>query len=178
MTVLTIGHSTRTEEEFIAMLRAHGVNVLVDVRKIPKSRYNPQFNIENLQAALQNAGLEYRHLPELGGLRHPRADSANTGWRNSSFRGYADYMQTPAFAAALTELMRIAEGRRAAVMCAEALPWRCHRSLIADALMARGETVEHIMSETKRSPHELTKFAVVEGTVVKYPGENLGLFQE
>ena len=178
MTVLTIGHSTRTEEEFVAMLGAHEVNLLVDVRKIPKSRHNPQFNIENLPVALQKADIEYRHLPELGGLRHPRPDSENTGWRNASFRGYADYMQTPAFAAALAELMRIAEGRRAAVMCAEAVPWRCHRSLIADALTARGETVEHIMSETKRSPHELTKFAVVEGALVKYPGENLGLFQE
>jgi uncharacterized protein (DUF488 family) len=178
MNVLTIGHSTRTEEEFIAMLRAHDVNLLVDVRKMPKSRFNPQFNVENLPGALQKAGIEYRHLPELGGLRHPRPHSANTGWRNSSFRGYADYMQTPAFAAALAELMRIAEGQRAAVMCAEAVPWRCHRSMIADALTARGETVEHILSETKRSPHELTKFAVVEGTLVKYPGENLGLFEE
>jgi len=176
--VLTIGHSTRSEQEFIAMLRAHAVNLLVDVRKIPKSRFNPQFNIENLPAALQNAGIEYRHLPELGGLRHPRPDSANTGWRNSSFRGYADYMQTPAFAAALAELMRIAKGRRAVVMCAEAVPWRCHRSMIADALTARGETVEHILSETKLSTHQLTKFAVVEGTLVKYPGENLGLFEE
>jgi uncharacterized protein (DUF488 family) len=177
MTVLTIGHSTRAEAEFIAMLRAHEVTLLVDVRKMPKSRYNPQFNIENLQVALQKAGIEYCHMPELGGLRHPRPDSANTGWRNASFRGYADYMQTPAFAAAVKELMRIAEGRRAAVMCAEALPWRCHRSMIADALTARGETVEHILSENKRSPHELTKFAVVEGTTVKYPGENLGLFE-
>lgn len=160
------------------MLRAHEVNLLVDVRKIPKSRFNPQFNIENLPATLQKVGIEYRHMPELGGLRHPRPDSPNTGWRNSSFRGYADYMQTPAFAAALAELMRIVEGRRAAVMCAEAVPWRCHRSMIADALTARGETVEHILSETKRSPHQLTKFAVVEGTMVKYPGENLGLFEE
>jgi uncharacterized protein (DUF488 family) len=178
MTVFTIGHSTRTEEKFIAMLRAHEVNLLVDVRKIPKSRHNPQFNIENLPATLQKAGIEYRHLPELGGLRHPRPNSSNTGWRNASFRGYADYMQTPAFAAALDELMRIAEGRHAAVMCAEAVPWRCHRSMISDALTARGGTVEHILSETKRSPHERTKFAVLEGTLVKYPGENLGLFDE
>lgn len=178
MTVLTIGHSTRTEEEFIALLHAHEVNLLVDVRKMPKSRYNPQFDIANLPEALQKAGIEYRHLPELGGLRHPRPDSANTGWRNASFRGYADYMQTPAFAAALDQLMRLAEGRRAALMCAEAVPWRCHRSMIADALTARGETVEHILSESKRSPHALTKFAVVEGMLVKYPGENLGLFEE
>lgn len=177
MTVLTIGHSTRTEEEFIAILRAYEVSLVVDVRKIPKSRHNPQFSIENLSAELQRAGIEYRHLPELGGLRHPRPDSTNTGWRNASFRGYADYMQTPAFANALAKLMRIAEGRRTAVMCAEAVPWRCHRSMIADALMARGETVEHILNETKRSPHELTKFAVVEGTLVKYPGENLALYE-
>jgi uncharacterized protein (DUF488 family) len=174
--MLTIGHSTRTSDAFIAMLRAHGVNLLVDVRTIPKSRHNPQFNIENLPPALQDAGIDYRHFPELGGLRHARADSINTGWKNASFRGYADYMQTPAFAAAMTELIRIAEGRRAAVMCAEAMPWRCHRSMIADAVTVRGEKVEHILSETKLSPHALTKFAVVDGIRVTYPGENLGLF--
>jgi uncharacterized protein (DUF488 family) len=174
--MLTIGHSARTSDDFIAILRAHGVNLLVDVRTIPKSRHNPQFNIENLPGALQEAGIDYRHIPELGGLRHARADSINTGWKNASFRGYADYMQTPTFSAALTELTRIAEGRHAAVMCAEAVPWRCHRSMIADALTVRGERVEHILSETKRSPHALTKFAVVDGTRITYPGENLGLF--
>jgi uncharacterized protein (DUF488 family) len=174
--MLTVGHSTRTADDFIAMLRAHGANLLVDVRTLPKSRYNPQFNIENLPTALQDAGIEYRHIRELGGLRHARVDSINTGWKNASFRGYADYMQTPAFSAALAELMRIAEGRRAVVMCAETVPWRCHRSMIADALTVRGEKVEHILSATKRSPHALTKFAIVEGTRIIYPGENLGLF--
>jgi uncharacterized protein (DUF488 family) len=176
--MLTVGHSNRTADNFIDILRAHGVNLLVDVRKLPKSRYNPQFNIENLSATLQEAGIEYRHMPELGGLRHARADSINTGWENASFRGYADYMQTSTFSAALTELMRAAEGRRAAVMCAEALPWRCHRSLIADALTARGEKVEHIMSANKRSLHALTKFAVVKGTQITYPGENFSLFDK
>jgi uncharacterized protein (DUF488 family) len=175
--MLTIGHSNRTMEEFIAILLAHGVNLLVDVRTIPKSRHNPQFNIDNLPVSLGEAGIEYRHIPELGGLRRARSDSPNTAWRNPSFRGYADYMQTPAFEAGLDELQRIAKGRRAAVMCAEAVHWRCHRSLIADALVSRGESVEHIMSETKRSPHVLTEFAVVEGTRVTYPGENLHLFE-
>ncbi len=176
--MLTIGHSNRSAEEFVGMLRAHGVNLLVDVRTIPKSRYNPQFNTENLSATLRDAGIEYRHAPDLGGLRHARPDSINLGWRNDSFRGYADYMQTPAFDAALAELLRLEEGRTAAVMCAEAVPWRCHRSLIADALTARGEPVGHIMSATKRSPHTLTKFARVEGARVTYPAETLGLFDE
>jgi uncharacterized protein (DUF488 family) len=175
--MLTIGHSNRTVEDFLSMLRAHGVNLLVDVRTVPRSRYNPQFNIENLPSTLQGAGIEYRHMPELGGLRHARRDSINTGWRNASFRGYADYMQTPAFEAGIVELMRVAEGRRAAIMCAEAVPWRCHRSMIADALTVRGEAVEHILSESKRSPHELTKFARVEGIAVTYPAENLELFE-
>ncbi len=153
------------------MLRAHGVELLVDVRTVPRSRHNPQFSIENLPSALAKAGIDYRHLPELGGLRHARRDSINTAWRNASFRGYADYMQTPEFEAGIAELMQLARGRVAAIMCAEAVPWRCHRSLIADSLTARGEKVEHIMSETKRSPHKMTEFAHVEGTRVTYPGE-------
>ena len=161
----------------MALLRAHGVNLLVDVRTIPKSRHNPQFNIDVLPGVLREAGIAYRHMPELGGLRRARPDSINTGWRNGSFRGYADYMQTPAFGAGLDELMRSAAESRAAIMCAEAVPWRCHRSMIADALTVRGEAVEHILSEIRRSPHVLTKFARVEGSAITYPAENLGLFE-
>jgi uncharacterized protein (DUF488 family) len=175
--MLTIGHSNRTAEDFVAILQAHGVSLLVDVRTMPKSRYNPQFNIDRLPQTLREAGIEYRHMKELGGLRRARPDSINTGWRNDSFRGYADYMQTPPFEASIVELTRIADGRAAAIMCAEALPWRCHRSMIADALTARGEAVEHIMSAAKRSPHELTKFARVDGVSITYPAENLGLFE-
>lgn len=174
--MLTIGHSTRSIEDFMAILRAHAVDLLVDVRMVPKSRHNPQFHIENLPASLQGAGIDYRHMPELGGLRRPRPDSANAVWRNASFRGYADYMETPAFDAALGELLSMAEGRRAVIMCAEAVPWRCHRSLIADALTARGESVEHIMSASVISPHSLTKFAHVEDGRVSYRGANRDLF--
>ncbi len=174
--MMTVGHSNRPLEELIGMLQAHGVDLLLDVRTVPKSRHNPQFNTDNLPAPLLQAGIEYRHMPALGGLRHARKDSINTGWRNSSFRGYADYMQTPEFDAALTGLLQAADGRQAAVMCAEAVPWRCHRSLIADALTARGIAVEHIMSAAKRSPHQMTSFARVEGTRVTYPAETLELF--
>ena len=174
--MFTVGHSTRSAEEFIALLRAHGVDLLIDVRTLPKSRHNPQFHIDNLTATLREAGIEYRHFPQLGGLRHARRDSHNTAWRNASFRGYADYMETAAFAGALEELVRTGEGRRAAIMCAEAVPWRCHRSMISDALLARGEPVEHIMSESKRQPHELTQFARLEAGRVSYRTPNLGLF--
>jgi uncharacterized protein (DUF488 family) len=172
----TIGHSNRPLDELIGMLRAHGVDLLVDVRTIPKSRHNPQFNTDSLPAPLRAAGIDYLHMPGLGGLRHARKDSINTGWRNDSFRGYADYMQTPEFDAALAELLQVSDGRRAAVMCAEAVPWRCHRSMIADALTARGVAVEHIMSAVKRNPHKMTGFARVEGTRVTYPAETLELF--
>jgi uncharacterized protein (DUF488 family) len=153
------------------LLKAHGVEMLLDVRTVPRSRHNPQFNRETLAESLQAAGIEYRHMAALGGLRHPRADSRNTGWRNASFRGYADYMQTAEFARALDELVGLAEEHRVAVMCAEAVPWRCHRSMIADALAARGVTVEHILTPTRRDAHVLTSFAQVEGTRVTYPGE-------
>ncbi len=169
--VLTIGHSTRSLEEFIEMLRAHGVTRLVDVRTIPRSRRNPQFNRDTLPASLEQAGIGYTHIAALGGLRRPRADSPNTGWRNDSFRGYADYMLTPEFAGGLAELTALAIRERVAVMCAEAVPWRCHRSLIADALTVRGWTVEHIMSATRRDTHHITRFAKVTGEVITYPGE-------
>ena len=167
--ILTIGHSTRTIETFIELLRARGVRRLVDVRTIPRSRHNPQFNRDTLPKILRQAGIAYTHMAELGGLRHARRDSPNTGWHNSSFRGFADYMQTPEFAAGLKTLIQAAERKQIAIMCAEAVPWRCHRSLIADALKVRGCTVEHIMSASRTQPHSLTSFAKVRGTHITYP---------
>ena len=169
--MLTVGHSTRPIGEFIALLKAHGVNSVADVRTIPKSRHNPQFNGAELAQSLHKAGIEYLPMPALGGLRHPRKDSLNTAWRNASFRGFADYMQTEEFANGLATLMKLERGRTIAIMCAEAVPWRCHRSLIADALVARGVAVSHIMSATKASPHALTPFARVQGVRVIYPAE-------
>lgn len=167
--IRTIGHSTRPVEALIEMLKAHGVKRLVDVRTIPRSRYNPQFNSDALAAALDRAGIAYTHMKELGGLRHARKDSPNTGWRNTSFRGYADYMQTAEFQSAMETLLELAGREPIAVMCAEAVPWRCHRSLIADALVVRGYPVEHIMSLDKTQPHSLTPFAKVDGIDLTYP---------
>ncbi len=167
--ILTIGHSTRTIETFIELLRTHGVRRLVDVRTIPRSRHNPQFNRDTLPKTLGPAGIGYTHMEELGGLRHPRGDSPNGGWRNSSFRGFADYMQTPEFEAGLETLIQAAGSGQIAIMCAEAVPWRCHRSLIADALKVRGCRVEHIMSLTRTQPHSLTPFVSVDGTHITYP---------
>lgn len=167
--VLTVGHSTRSLEAFAELLRAHGVEQVVDVRTVPRSRRNPQFNRETLPAALAAYGIGYAHLPSLGGLRHPRPDSPNTAWRNLSFRGYADYMTTPEFAAGLDELLALTGQRQIAIMCAEAVPWRCHRSLIADALLMRGVSVEDILSATRRTPHRLTPFARAEGMRITYP---------
>ena len=152
------------------MLEAHGIRQLVDVRTIPKSRRNPQFGQDQLAAALEQHGIRYIHMPGLGGLRHARKDSINTGWKNASFRGYADYMQTPAFADSLAKLIESAAAAPTVIMCAEAVPWRCHRSLIADALTARGIEVEHIFTATSRKPHTYTPFARVEGESVTYPG--------
>jgi len=167
--ILTIGHSTRPADAFLTLLRAHGVTTLVDVRTIPRSRRNPQFAREALAESLARASIRYVHMPGLGGLRRPRPDSPNTGWRNAGFRGYADYMATAAFETNLAAL--VAEAARAplAFMCAEAMPWRCHRSLIADALTVRGLAVEHILSASTTEPHRLTPFARVEGTTVTYP---------
>lgn len=166
--IFTVGHSTRPAEEFVAMLAAHGVKLLADVRTVPRSRHNPQFNRDTLPETLKRAGIDYVHLPELGGLRKPRVDSTNLGWRNLSFRGYADYMETPAFEAGLDRLIHEANGRPAAVMCAEAVPWRCHRSLIGDALAARGYDVFEIASATKAQPHRMTPFALVRDGRVTY----------
>jgi len=171
LTVLTIGHSTRTIEEFVGMLRAHGVEQLVDVRTIPKSRRVPQFNSDALAASLREQKINYLHLKSLGGLRHAKNNSVNLGWRNASFRGYADYMSTDEFRAGLARLLDLARDKRTAIMCAEAVPWRCHRSLIGDALLVRGVTVEDIMSATTSRSHEMTAFARVDGLNIAYPAE-------
>ncbi|MDE2359922.1 MAG: DUF488 domain-containing protein [Betaproteobacteria bacterium] len=175
-TVWTIGHSTRPLPEFMALLARHRINLLLDVRTVPRSRHNPQFNRESLPGALAAAGIGYVHMPELGGLRHAVADSRNTGWRNPSFRGYADYMQTAAFAAGVARVVADAARERCALMCAEAVPWRCHRSLIADALTVRGIRVEDIVGAQRTSVHRLTPFAQVDGLVVTYPPPSKALF--
>lgn len=169
LTLWTIGHSTRPIAEFLELLRTHEVMLLVDVRTVPRSRFNPQFNTDILAQSLRGEGFQYRHLPELGGLRKPKKDSVNVGWRNESFRGYADYMQTEEFRKALDELM--ADGRRfhTVIMCAEAVPWRCHRSLIADMLTVRGWTVRHIVNRNEAQVHSLTTFAVARDGTLTYP---------
>jgi uncharacterized protein (DUF488 family) len=175
--IRTIGHSTRPIEEFVSILKVHKIRRLIDVRTVPRSSHNPQFNRDNLPASLETAGIQYQHMPGLGGLRRPRPDSINKGWRNASFRGFADYMQTPQFLENLEKLIELAREEPAAIMCAEAVPWRCHRSLIADALLARGIPVEEILSATNARPHSMTPFAKVEGTQVTYPdAENLELY--
>jgi uncharacterized protein (DUF488 family) len=169
LTVFTIGHSTRTLEVFINLLKAHGVEKLVDVRTIPRSRANPQFNGDTLPKSLRRVGIGYRHLKQLGGLRRASPDSQNLGWRNASFRGFADYMATTEFAQGLEKLLKLAAEKQVAIMCAEAVPWRCHRSLIADALVVRRVGAEHIMSAKRRQPHQLTAFAHVRGKHITYP---------
>jgi uncharacterized protein (DUF488 family) len=169
--VFTIGHSTRPIEEFIPLLKAHGIEEITDVRTIPRSRHNPQFNSEVLRKSLKKAQISYIHLPGLGGLRHTSRASINKAWRNASFRGYADYMQTPEFEKSLRQFLRLAKKRQSALMCAEAVPWRCHRWLLADALLVRGFPVEHIISATTRQPHQLTPFAKVQGYRVTYPAD-------
>lgn len=167
--VYTIGHSTHQLDDFTALLKHYGIELLADVRTIPRSRHNPQFNGDSLPAFLQTQGIGYRHLQELGGLRHSRADSPNSGWRNASFRGFADYMQTPAFEAAVTDLLQLAAQHTVALMCAEAVPWRCHRSLIADALLVRGAEVMDIYDLNHAKPHVLNSMARVQGVTVTYP---------
>jgi uncharacterized protein (DUF488 family) len=169
LTVFTIGHSTRTWEEFLELLRAHDIERVVDVRSIPKSRHNPQFNRETLSAKLRGARIGYGHLRKLGGLRHTRRDSQNMGWRNASFRGFADYMQTPEFEQGLRRLIKLAKQKQTAIMCAEAVPWRCHRSLIADALTVRGIRAAHILSGNRAQVHALTPFGRVHGDCITYP---------
>jgi uncharacterized protein (DUF488 family) len=169
-TLFTIGHSTRPLDELVQLLKSHGVENLVDIRTVPRSRFNPQFNVERLQQDLPSHGLGYRHFPQLGGLRKPLAESANKGWRNDSFRGFADYMRTEEFDDGLQDLMQLAQERPTAVMCAEAVPWRCHRSLVADALTVRGIKVQHILSQRDTKEHAVTEFAHIDGDTVTYPG--------
>ena len=169
---MTIGHSTHSAKLFIHLLKAHQVRRVIDVRTIPRSRHNPQFNRTQLSSALHSACLHYRYMPGLGGFRHALRNSSNTGWHNASFRGFADYMQTAEFKANLDKLIQLARSERSAIMCAEAVPWRCHRSLIADALLARGIEVLEITSAGPTRPHTLTAFAEVNGTQVTYPAEH------
>ena len=174
--IFTIGHSTHPINKFIAMLQFFAIETLVDIRTVPQSRYNPQFRQDALSASMQEAGIDYRYFKDLGGLRKGRPDSPNTAWRNGGFRGYADYMQSPEFAAALEDLIDLAMQSSTAIMCAEAVPWRCHRNLVSDALVVHGIAVEHIMDVGKSSPHKLSTLAVVSGTSILYPGTQAELF--
>ncbi len=167
--IFTIGHSTRTLAEFVELLRVHGITEIVDVRSLSRSRHNPQFNEETFARSLEREHIRYRHLNKLGGLRHANKDSINLGWRNTSFRGYADYMITPEFKEGLKELMKIARPGETAIMCAEAVPWRCHRSLIADALTKEGWLVRDIMSRTSATRHHLTAFLKIRKGQLIYP---------
>ncbi len=167
--VFTIGHSTRTLEEFIELLKTNGVTLVADVRTVPRSRYTPQFNRDTLPEALREAGIGYRHMAGLGGFRHAAYDSLNSGWRNAGFRGFADYMQTKEFEENLAALLDLARTERVALMCAEAVPWRCHRSLISDALLVRGIPVEDILGKGERREHVRTPWAEVHGTNITYP---------
>ncbi len=167
--IYTIGHSTRELDEFIGILQSYGIDFLADVRTVPRSRRVPHFNTDTLPHELEKAGIGYAHLEKLGGLRKTTAASPNKAWRNASFRGYADYMQTPEFAEGIAELLALAQERTVAIMCAEAVPWRCHRSLVGDALLVRGITVIDIFDARKSQPEKITSFAEVSGTTITYP---------
>lgn len=172
--IYTVGHSTHPIDEFIRILDVFEIEQVVDVRTIPRSRHNPQFNEDELREQLLRHAIEYVRLEGLGGLRHTTRTSINTAWKNASFRSYADYMQTPEFAEALEELIDLAKGKRIAIMCAEAVPWRCHRSLIGDALSIRNMKVEDIVNEGTSKPHLLTPWAKVDGNKITYPGPIAG----
>lgn len=167
--IFTVGHSTRSIDEFLELLRAHGVKAIVDIRSIPRSRHNPQFNADVLEHFLRQNRISYRHIKELGGLRHARKDSLNLGWRNASFRGFADYMATPEFTKGLELLIEVAIANKTAIMCAEAVPWRCHRSLVGDALTKKGWLVRDIMSRTVAARHLLTPFLKMRKGQLTYP---------
>lgn len=169
MTVYTIGHSTRSIEEFTSILKKYDIEIVADVRTVPKSRHNPQFEGSKLEKSLEENGMSYIHIRELGGLRHPKKDSENLEWRNTSFRGYADHMETEEFSKGLAILKKIASEHSTVILCAEAVPWRCHRSLIADALTVEGWDVEHIMTEKIANKHELTDFLKVTNGKLTYP---------
>lgn len=170
MTIWTVGHGTRRLEQLVALLRSHGIATLADVRTVPRSRRNPRFNREALPEALAPHGIRYTHLAGLGGLRTPRADSGNGAWQDAGFRGYADHMQTAEFDESLAALLGLATERPTAIMCAETVPWRCHRSLSADALVARGVEVRHVVTPARAEAHRLREWARVEGARVTYPG--------
>jgi uncharacterized protein (DUF488 family) len=173
--IFTLGHSTLPIEQFAVLLQSYGIVQLADVRTVPRSRHNPQFNADVLAHSLAAAGIAYVPMPELGGLRHPRRDSPNGAWRNKSFRGYADYMQTAEFQQAVEALVQRGRTARTAIMCAEAVPWRCHRSLVADALEVRGVAVVEIMTQAHYRMHALTPFAHVQGLSITYPPEQPNL---
>ncbi|HET6371414.1 MAG TPA: DUF488 domain-containing protein [Nitrospiria bacterium] len=167
--LFTVGHSNRTLEEFLSLLKAYRIETLIDLRTVPRSRYFPHFNRETLSASLEKVGIDYIHIPKLGGLRKAKKDSVNTGWKNASFRGFADYMQTREFEAAVEELLIRIDQSTCAILCAEAVPWKCHRSLVADALLVRGASVDHIMASSRTQSHQLTPFARVSGMRITYP---------
>ncbi len=169
MTIYTIGHSTRDIEEFIDLLRHNAITQLIDIRTVPKSRHNPQYEQNVLKKSLTKNNIAYMYLKELGGLRPKAKVSVNQGWRNTSFRNYADYMQTESFISGIKTLLQIAKDEVTVIMCAEAVPWRCHRSLVGDALLVRGVKVSDIMSKTSVKAHTLTSFAVVDGKNITYP---------
>lgn len=174
---LTVGHSTRAAEEFLDLLLASGVERLVDVRRFPGSRRHPQFGAEALRGRLREKSVSYTHLPGLGGRREPRPDSPNAGWRNPSFQGYADHMGTAEFREDFERLLELCGQERVCLMCSEAVWWRCHRRMIADALVVRGFRVEHLVGETRRQTHELTPFAEsVDESIPQlvYPSEEPG----
>jgi len=175
LAIFTIGHGTKSIGEFIALLKAYQIQRVVDVRSIPRSRHNPQFNKEVLPQSLKKAHIGYIHIKGLGGLRHAKKDSANIAWRNASFRGFADYMLTEDFRKSIERLIKLAKQKKIAVMCAETLPWRCHRSLMADALKVRGIQIKHIMSQKTCNKHILTPWAKVDGIQITYPGSSLAL---
>lgn len=169
MTIYTIGHSTHPIDDFIELLKSYSVAQLVDIRTVPGSRHNPQFGQKELERSLKSAGIKYLYMKSLGGLRHGNKDSINLGWRNQSFRSYADYMQTDEFKTAVEELIDVSKTTATVIMCAEAVPWRCHRSLVSDALLVRGIDVLNIMSKTSAPKHTLTSFANTKGTDITYP---------
>lgn len=167
--LFTVGHSTHPIEEFVGILRSHGVTLVADIRTVPRSRHNPQFNEDKLTSTLPAHDLAYRRIPALGGLRKTHTDSVNTGWKKASFRGYADYMQTTDFADAINDLGTLLDDATVAIMCAEAVPWRCHRSLVGDAMVVRGVTVDDIFSAASAKRHTLTSFARADGLSLTYP---------
>ena len=175
VTIFTIGHSTRSIKEFIEILKKYDITYVIDIRKIPKSRTNPQFDIETLQNSLNDVNIKYEHSEGLGGLRRTTKKSINLGWRNQSFRGYADYIQTKDFDASLEKLIELANKEKIVLMCAESLPWRCHRTLIADALTIRNINVEHIFTDTSAKKHKITPWAKIDGLKITYPVQKLEL---